>query len=182
MRRRTKKVKNVLLRFVVVVSLAGLFGAPSFSQIRFSINPGGAQPPDPFAGAKQALNLTDSQVSQLQSLLQSQSSSLQSLLNDVTAKQNALDTALQGSDATTIGNAMLALQSSQRALQSAQDANHAALMAVLTSAQQQIVSDYLKVAQNGGLGPLEMFPAGPGAQLAVGKGLSMRLALPPTSF
>jgi hypothetical protein len=175
-------VKIVLLRFVVVVMLAGLFGATSFSQIRFSTNPGGGQPADPLAGAKQALNLTDGQVSQLQSLLQSQSSALQPLLNDVTAKQNALNTALQGSDATAIGNAMLALQSSQRTLQSAQDANHAALMAVLTSAQQQIVNDYSKVVQNGGLGPLEMFAAGPGIQLPVGKGLSMRIAIPTPSF
>ena len=175
-------MKLVLHRFVVVVLTVGLFSATSFSQIRFSINPGGAQPPAPLAGAKQALSLTDSQVSQLQSLLQSQSSTLQPLINDLTAKQNALTTALQGSDATAIGNAMLALQSSQRALQSAQDANHAALMAVLTSAQQQIVNDYSKVVQNGGLGPLEMFAAGPGIQLPVGKGLSMRIAIPTPSF
>jgi septal ring factor EnvC (AmiA/AmiB activator) len=168
------RMKNLLLRIVVIALFSGLFAPASFSQISFSTAPGSMQPPDPFAGVKQALNLTDSQVSQLQSLLQSQSSSLQPLLDDMKAKQEALQRALQGSDATAIGNAMLALQSSQKALKSAQDANHDALMAVLTSAQQQIANDYLKVAQNGGLGPLEVFGKGPIAGLGGVGGLVIR--------
>jgi hypothetical protein len=167
-------MKNVLLRIGVVALFISLFATPSFSQITFSTTPGGTQPPDPFTGLKQALNLTDSQVSQLQSLLQSQSSSLQALLDDVKTKQEALQRALQGTDATAIGNAMLALQTSQKALKAAQDANHDALMAVLTSAQQQIVNDYLKVAQNGGLGPLELFGKGPLLFAGVGGVLSIR--------
>jgi Spy/CpxP family protein refolding chaperone len=177
-----REMKNVLLRIVVVVLFAGLFAAPSFSQIGFSTNPGGAQMPDPLAGAKQALNLTDGQVSQLQSLLQSQASALQPLLDDVRAKQNALNTALQGSDATAIGNAMLALQNSQNALKSAQNANHSALMAVLTTAQQQIVSDYLKVVQNGGIGPLGGFDIGPGVPFGAAGGLALRVKVSPSSF
>jgi len=167
-------MKNVLLRIGVVALLISLLAVPSFSQVTFSAASGGGQPPDPFAGLKQSLNLTDSQVSQLQSLLQSQSSSLQALLDDVKTKQEAVQRALQGTDATAIGNAMLALQTSQNALKAAQDSNHAALMAVLTSAQQQIANDYLKVAQNGGLGPLEVSGKGPIA-LAVGFGPGLNI-------
>src|SRR5262245_23404904 len=156
-------MKNALLRIVAISLVAALFATPAFSQIR--IDTSGGNGPDLLAGLKKALNLTDTQVSQLQTLSQSQMTGLQPLFTDLKAKQDAVQTALQGGNATTIGNAMLALQNSQKALKAAQDANRDALMALLTPAQKQIVTDYLLIAQNGGLGPLGMFgdgPLGPG--------------------
>jgi len=156
-------MKNVLRRIVAFSVAIGLFAIVAFSQIRTGAP--GAISTDPFAGLKKALSLTDTQVNQLQSLVESQMSALQPFFTDLMAKQDALQTALQGGNATEIGNAMLALQNSQNALKKAQTANHEALMAVLTPAQKQIVNDYLLVAQNGGLGPLGMFgdgPVGPG--------------------
>jgi len=164
-KKEKENMKNVLHRIVAVSLVAGLFATAAFSQIRIDTSGGTGSAQDPLAGLKKALNLTDTQVSQLQSLSQSQMSALQPLLTDLKAKQDAVQTALQGGNATEIGNAMLALQNSQNALKKAQNANHEALMAVLTPAQKQIVNDYLLVAQNGGLGPLGMFgdgPVGPG--------------------
>jgi len=158
-------MKKVLLLIVAGSVFTGLFAPAAFSQIGFSVQGGPGSPMDPLAGAKKALNLTDTQVSQLESLLQSQLTALQPLFTDLRAKQDAVQTALQGGNATAVGNAMLAVQSAQKALKAAQDTNHDALMAVLTAAQKQIVNDYMAVAQNGGLGPLGMFgdgPMGPG--------------------
>jgi len=167
-------MKRVLIRIFAVPALAGLLAAPSFSQITFKSGPNGLDMRDPLAGVKQALNLTDSQVSQLQGLLESQLSALQPLLDDVAAKDAAFQNALQGGDATTVGNVALALQSSKKALNAAQDANREALLGVLTAAQKQIVNDYLKIAQNGGLGPFEMLlGGGPGAVVINTGGLHM---------
>jgi Spy/CpxP family protein refolding chaperone len=100
------------------------------------------------------LNLSDAQVSQLQGLFQSQRTAMQPLRADLQAKRQALKSAMQGSDMSAIGSAVMALKSSQTALKNARTANRNALMAVLTPAQAQIVSDYLTVAKAGGAGPL----------------------------
>jgi Spy/CpxP family protein refolding chaperone len=156
-------MRNVLIRIVAVSAVTALFATASFSQINVVAGvPAGNGPiQDPFAGLKKALSLTDSQASQLESLIQSQMASLQPLFSDLMAKEDALQTALQGGNATAIGNAMLEVQSAQKALKTAQDANRDALMAVLTAAQKQIVNDYLLIAQNGGLGPLGIGIDGP---------------------
>jgi Spy/CpxP family protein refolding chaperone len=154
-------MKNVLFRIVAVSVVTGLLATAAFSQIRVGTAGDAGSGPDPLAGVKKALSLTDVQVSQIESLLKSQMAALQPLFTDLMEKQDALQTALQGGNATAIGNAMLAVQSSQQALKTAQDANHDALMAVLSTAQKQIANDYLLVAQNGGLGPLGMVGVGP---------------------
>src|SRR5262245_49755404 len=171
-------MKNVLFRIVAFSVVTGLFASAAFSQIRIDTSGGTGPAQDLLAGLKNALNLTDTQVSQLQSLSQSQMSALQPLFTDLKAKQDAVQTALQGGNATAIGNAMLALQNSQKALKTAQDANRDALMVLLTPAQKQIVTDYLLVAQNGGLGPFGMFGYGP-----VGPGIAFfHLAAGPSVF
>src|SRR5215831_4213671 len=147
-----RNMKNILLRIVALSAVTSLLATAAFSQTRITTSDGPVL--DPLAGLKKALNLTDTQVSQLQSLVETQMTALQPLFTDLKAKQDAVQTALQGGNATTIGNAMLALQSSQKALKAAQDADHDALMALLTPAQKQIINDYLLVAQNGGAGPL----------------------------
>jgi Spy/CpxP family protein refolding chaperone len=160
-------MKNVSLRTVAVLVVAGLFAIAAFSQIRIGGPDGTAFMQDAFAGLKKALSLTDTQVSQLESLVQSQMAALQPLFAELMAKQEAVQTALQGGNATAIGNAMLALQSSQKALKTAQDGNLNALLDLLTPGQKQIVNDYLLIAQNGGPGPLGIFgegPVGPGVR------------------
>jgi hypothetical protein len=75
---------------------------------------------------------------------------MQPLRADVQAKRQALKTALQGNDMSAIGSALVALRSSGAALKNARTANHNAMMAVLTPAQAQIVSDYQTLAKAGG--------------------------------
>lgn len=148
------------MRKIVVTSFALMLviavGVPA-------IHAGGAGQNDPtttmptlpsqsLAGLQKALDLTDAQVSPLQSLVQSQASSLQTLLTNVRTAQQSFQTALKGTDTAAIGTAALAVQSAETALTNAQKANRQALLAVLTTAQQQIVNDYLLIAQNGGLG------------------------------
>jgi len=117
-------------------------------------------PPVPsFSGLQTALSLTDSQVTQLQTLVQSQAGSLQTLRTNLFTAQQALQTAIKGGETSAIGTATLAVQTAQAALTAAQKANLQALLNVLTTSQQQIISDYLLIAQNGGPGPFG--PGGP---------------------
>jgi Spy/CpxP family protein refolding chaperone len=113
-----------------------------------------------LTGLQTALDLTAAQVSQLQTLIQSQQSSIQTLLTNLRTAQQALQTALKGTDTAAIGAANLAVQNAQTALTNAQKANQQALMAVLTTAQQQIINDFLLIAQNGGPGPFGLGIAG----------------------
>ena len=143
-------MKVVLSRAVLTVMCAAALMIPSFAQTT-----SGNQPThNPLSRFQKALNLSSTQVSQLQGLLKSQRAAIQPLRADVQAKRQALKSALQGSDVSAIGSAMVALKSSATALKNARTANNNALMAVLTPAQAQMVSDYLTLAKAGGAGPL----------------------------
>jgi hypothetical protein len=112
-----------------------------------------------LTGLTTALDLTAAQVSQLQTLLQAQAPAIQTLFNNLRTAQQSLQTALKSNDTASITTANQAVQTAQTALTSAQTGNQQALLAVLTTSQQQIIKDYLLIAQNGGPGP---FGAGPG--------------------
>ena len=144
-------MKVVLSRAALTVMCAAALMIPSFAQAT-----SGTQPTrNPFSRLQKALNLSSTQVSQLQGLLQSQRTTMQPLRADAQAKRQALQSALQGSDMSAIGSALVALRSSETALKNARTANQNALMAVLTPAQAQIVSGYLTLAKAGGAGPLD---------------------------
>jgi Spy/CpxP family protein refolding chaperone len=144
-------MRVVLLRAVLTVMCAAALTIPSFAQTGSGTTPSTR---NPFSHLQKALNLSSAQVSQLQGLLQSQRTAMQPLVADVKTKRQALQTALQGNDASAIGSALLALRSSEATAKSARTADHNALMAVLTPAQAQIVNDYLTLANAGGARPL----------------------------
>ncbi len=142
-------MKAVLSRAALALMCAAALAIPSFAQTA----PGkAAQARNPFSRLQKALNLSDTQVSQLQGLMQSQRSAMHPLRADLRAKMQALRTASQGADAAAIGNALLAVKSSETALKDTRTANRNALMAILTPAQAQIVKDYETIAKSGGAG------------------------------
>src|SRR5690349_7961188 len=73
-----------------------------------------------LTGLTTALDLTASQVSQLQSLLQAQQPAMQTLFNNLRTAQQALQTALKSNDTAGITTANQAVQAAQTALTSAQ--------------------------------------------------------------
>jgi Spy/CpxP family protein refolding chaperone len=142
-------MKSVFRAALTVMCAAALM-IPSYAQTT-----SGTQPThNRFSRLQKTLNLSSTQVSQMQGLLQSQRAAMQPLRADLKAKRQSLKSALQGSDMSAVGSALVALKSSQTALKNARTANHNALMAILTPAQAQIVSDYLTLAKTGGAGPL----------------------------
>lgn len=142
-------MKVVLVRAAATLLCAAALVIPSFAQTGSTPAPHGR---NPFSRLQNALNLSSTQVSQLQGLLQSQRTAMQPLRADLKTKRQAVKTAMQGNDPAAIGSAMIALRASQTALKNARTANHNALMAVLTPAQAQIVTDYEKLARTGGAG------------------------------
>ena len=142
-------MKVILSRVALILTYTAVLTIPSFAQTT-----SGTRQHNPLSRLQKALNLSSTQVSQIQGLMQSQRAAMQTLRADIKTRQQALLTALQGSDTSVIGTALLALRSSETALKNAETANHNALMAVLTPAQAQIVSDYLTLAKAGGAGPL----------------------------
>ena len=143
-------MKVLLSRAALTVVCAAALMIPSFAQTTSGNYP--AQ--NRFSRWQKALNLSSTQISQIQGLMQSQRTAMKPLRADLQAKRQALKSALQGSDTSAIGSAMVALRSSATALKNARAVNHKALMAVLTPAQAQMVSDYLTLAKAGGVGPL----------------------------
>jgi hypothetical protein len=149
LRRKTENMKALLVRAALTTICAAALVIPSFAQISSGNAP---QARNPLSRLQKTLNLSDAQVSQLQGLLRSQRGKVQPLFADVKAKRQALQSALQGTDTAAIGSALLALRSSEAALKNAHTANHNALVAVLTPAQAQILTDYETIAKNGGAG------------------------------
>jgi Spy/CpxP family protein refolding chaperone len=137
-------------RAALTLMCAAALMIPSFAQTT-----SGTQPThNRLTRLQKALNLSSTQVSQLQGLLQSQRVAMQPLRADLKVKRQSLQSALQGSDMSAVGSALVALKSSQTALKNARLADHNALMAILTPTQAQVVSDYLTLAKVGGAGPL----------------------------
>ena len=137
-------MRVVLFRAALTVLCAAALVIPSFAQTAPGSQP---QAWNRLSRLQKVLNLTDSQVSQLRGLFQSQRGAMQPLRADVKTKQQALHTALQGSDTSAIGAALVAMRSSEAALKNARSANHKAFMAVLSPAQAQILTDYETVAK-----------------------------------
>ena len=147
-------MKVTLSRAAIALVCAAALAIPSFAQAPPAK---AAQARNPISRLQKALNLSDTQVSQIQGLMRSQRAAMQPLRADLRTKMQALRTASQGTDAAAIGSALLAVKSSRQALKNAQTANLNALMAVLTPAQAQVVKDYQTLARSGGAG---LFGAG----------------------
>src|SRR5690242_12958748 len=73
---------------------------------------------DGTAALKNALNLTDAQVSSIQALMQTRQERSKAIFDEMQTRQQAVDTALNQTspDPTTVGNAMIALQTTRKKL------------------------------------------------------------------
>jgi hypothetical protein len=151
MEKGERKMKGVLFRTGLTLVCAGALAATAFAQTGSGTS---SRQFNRFSRLQKALNLSDSQVSQIQTLRKSQAASTRPLWADVKAKRQALRAALQGTDASAIGSATLALRASQSALKNARQANRQAILATLTPSQAQIVKDYETIARAGGAGLL----------------------------
>lgn len=144
-------MKGVLFRTGLTLVCAGALAATALAQTGSGTS---SRQFNRFSRLQTALNLSDSQVSQIRTLLKSQAASIRPYWADVKAKRQALRTALQGTDTSAIGSATVALQASRSALKNARQANHQAILAILTPSQAQIVKDYETIARAGGAGLL----------------------------
>jgi Spy/CpxP family protein refolding chaperone len=160
-------MKGVLFRTGLTLACAGALAATALAQTGSGTS---SRQFNRFSRLQKALNLSDSQVSQIRTLRKSQAASIQPLWADVKAKRQALRAALQGTDTSAIGSAAVALRTSQSALKNARQANRQAIMATLTPSQAQIMKDYETIARAGGAGLLGRGRGfgprgGPGARL-----------------
>ncbi len=111
------------------------------------IGPGGPPPaggaqtgqrPDPTTALKNALGLTDAQVTAIQALITTRQDRAKTIMADVQAKQQALGTLLNATpqDPTAIGNAMIALRASEKQMAAERDWFISELKKLLTADQQ----------------------------------------------
>jgi Spy/CpxP family protein refolding chaperone len=111
---------------------------------------------------KEALNLTDAQVEAIQGLRATRQERAMAIQAEMRQKREALEAQLNAAqpNATTVGNAAIALHATQQRLQAEQDWFMAELKKLLTGEQQQKL-DELIAARSTLLGPLGVGP-GPG--------------------
>jgi Spy/CpxP family protein refolding chaperone len=128
--------------------------------------PGG---PAPFANLKNALNLTDAQVSAIQSSAQAAQQQSKSINTDLRTRRQALEALLSAGSAnpSDVGNAALAVRASENQLKVVQSNLMTSIRNTLTSDQQQTFDSMLKAGLRipgigfPGMGPRGM--RGPGA-------------------
>jgi Spy/CpxP family protein refolding chaperone len=118
--------------------------------------------PSPFAALKNALNLTDAQVTAIQALLQTRETRAQALRTEIGQKRTALETLLNAAtpNPTDVGNAAIALRASEKKLVAERDWFITELKKLLTGDQQQKLDTLL--AANPRLPFLGGGPGGPG--------------------
>src|SRR5262245_33175020 len=112
--------------------------------------PGGGmgmgQPPDPASALKAALNLTDAQVVSVQTLLQTRQQRAQTIQAEIEEKRLAFEAALNAPspNATTVGNAAIALRASENKMVAERDWFLAELKKLLTADQQATLDNLIK--------------------------------------
>jgi hypothetical protein len=133
----------------------GLGGAPSNGAT------GTGAPRDPAAGLKAALDLTDAQLESIKTLNQSRQETVQSIMTEIRANRHALDAALDvsGANPTTVGNAAIALRTSENKLKTERETYIANLKHILTTLQAETLDKLIAAGTPlPGLGG----PGGPG--------------------
>jgi Spy/CpxP family protein refolding chaperone len=152
----------------VVLMILGLM-TPTFAQNprRFGGPPSGdgtnnqTGRPSPLTALKNALTLTDAQVTAIQALLQTRDTRAQALRTEIGQKRTAVETLLNAAtpNPTDVGNAAIALRASEKKLLAERDWFITELKKLLTG-DQQLKLDTL-LATNPRL-PLLGGPGGPG--------------------
>jgi Spy/CpxP family protein refolding chaperone len=138
-------MKRLLIVTVTIVLGAGL----TFGQR------GGPRGGHPQAALKNALDLTDAQVTAITALMQNQRSSMETVRNEIQQKRTNLDTLLSAASPSPVdvGNAAIALHASEAKIKAARDSLISQIKQQLTADQQQKLDTLL--AANGGRG---LFP------------------------
>ena len=133
-------MKRIL--FAVLMTLTST--ALTFAQRgRLELGQGGTiergQPPDPMAGLKAALNLTDAQVEAIKALTVTRDERARALRTEIEQKRQTLDTLLDAASPIPIdvGNAAISLRGSQNKLAAERDWFIPELKKLLTGDQQQ---------------------------------------------
>jgi len=121
----------------------------------------GGQRPNPGAALKNALGLTDAQVTAIQTLSQTEKTRVQAIMTDIRQKRQTLDALLNlaSPNPADVGNAAIALHAAQSKLPPERDYFISELKKLLTGEQQQKLDTIL--AANGGRG-LPIPGLGPG--------------------
>lgn len=137
------------------VALGGIFTIASFAQGQSGIAAGQAAHQrrphaDRLAVLTKALNLSDSQVTSIRSTIQGERPALKAAFQDVKAKREALKTVAStpSPNSAAVGNAFLALRSSQANLRADHQKLQAAISKVLTPDQQKSMKALKVVAQS----------------------------------
>ncbi len=121
----------------------------------------GGQRPNPGAALKNALGLTDAQVTAIQTLSQTEKTRVQAIMTDIQQKRQTLDALLNlaSPNPADVGNAAIALHAARSKLSPERDYFISELKKLLTGEQQQKLDTLL--AANGGRG-LPIPGLGPG--------------------
>jgi Spy/CpxP family protein refolding chaperone len=143
-------MKRTFLAVAATLTLA----ATLFAQAGSGVPPSG-QRPNPLTGLKNALGLTDAQVTSIQSLAQTERTRVQAIMTDVKQKRQALNALLNTTspNPADVGNAAIALHASQSKLPGERDYFISQLKTLLTGDQQQKL-DTLLAASGGRFLPI----------------------------
>ncbi len=118
----------------------------------FAQGPAGPRPGrgNPFGGLKNALGLTDAQVTAIDNLAQNEGTRLQAIRTDIQQKRQLLNTLLNAAspNPTDVGNAAIALHAAEGKTAAERDYFLSQLKTLLTGDQQQKLDTLL--AANGG--------------------------------
>jgi len=139
-----------MIRTLLSVAAAMMLAIAVFAQIPPGTMPSGGQHQNPLTGLKNALGLTDAQVTAIQALEQTERTRIQAIMTDVRQKRQALDALLNAAspNPTDVGNAAIALHAAEAKLSPERDNFLTQLKSLLTGDQQQKLDTL--IAANGG--------------------------------
>jgi len=134
---------------------------PAFAQNAPAFGQRGNRSGGPLAALKNALNLTDAQVTAIQSLNQTEQTRVQALRTEIGQKRTALNALLSATtpNPTDVGNAAISLHASEQKLPAERTWYISQLKMLLTGDQQQKLDTLLAANPRA---PLFGFPGGLG--------------------
>jgi len=138
-------------RTLITVAATLMLSATLFAQ-RGPAGPSDRGQRNPGAALKDALGLTDAQVTAIQTLSQTEKTRVQAIMTDIHQKRQTLEALLNAAspNPTDVGNAAIALHAAQSKIQGERDYFISELKKLLTGEQQQKLDTIL--AASGGRG------------------------------